>query len=162
GLAALQRRDAQGARAYFARAAKLDPEDAGPHNMVANIDLPGPNYMELLRRIHEELRPRSYIEIGVASGKSFSLALPQTRSIGVDPKPQLIVTLGANATVYEMTSDEFFARHDVRGKLGGPIELAFIDGMHHFEFALRDFINIEKSCTPDSTVLFHDAYPLDR
>src|SRR5262249_26303853 len=72
------------------------------------------------------------------------------------------VTLGANATVYEMTSDEFFARHDVRGKLGGPIELAFIDGMHHFEFALRDFINIEKSCTPDSTVLFHDAYPLDR
>jgi len=43
-----------------------------------------------------------------------------------------------------------------------PIDLAFIDGMHHFEFALRDFINIEKHCAPQSTILIHDCYPFDR
>jgi len=34
--------------------------------------------------------------------------------------------------------------------------------MHHFEFALRDFIRMEKLCTPQSTILIHDCYPLDR
>ena len=38
--------------------------------------------------------------------------------------------------------------------LGGlPIDLAIIDGMHQFEFALRDFINIEKHSSPQSTNL---------
>lgn len=42
------------------------------------------------------------------------------------------------------------------------MELAFIDGMHLFEFALRDFINLEKYSTPASTILIHDGYPQDR
>jgi hypothetical protein len=51
----------------------------------------------------------------------------------------------------------------VRADFGGqPVELAFIDGMHHFEFALRDFANTERFCTPRSTILIHDCYPLDR
>jgi hypothetical protein len=51
----------------------------------------------------------------------------------------------------------------VRAELGGlPVDMAFIDGMHHFEFALRDFINIERLCTPDSVILIHDCYPLNR
>ena len=62
-----------------------------------------------------------------------------------------------------MKSDDYFFQRNVREDLGGlPIDLAFIDGLHHFEFALRDFINIERHCTPDSTVLVHDWYPLNR
>ena len=34
--------------------------------------------------------------------------------------------------------------------------------MHHFEFALRDFANVERYCTSESTILIHDCYPLDR
>jgi hypothetical protein len=34
--------------------------------------------------------------------------------------------------------------------------------MHHFEFALRDFANLERYCTRESTILIHDCYPLDR
>ena len=47
-------------------------------------------------------------------------------------------------------------------ELGGKtLDLAFIDGMHHFEFALRDFINVEKYCSADSIILIHDVYPID-
>lgn len=163
GLAALQRRGPGEARAYFERAGELDPLHPGAHITLAQIDLPGPHYLEVLRRIHEHLRPQTYLEIGVEVGRSLTLALPETRAIGIDPRPEIAMPLGPLTTVYEMTSDEFFARHDAREKLGGlPIELAFIDGMHRFEFALRDFINVERNCTPGSTILFHDAYPLDR
>jgi hypothetical protein len=34
--------------------------------------------------------------------------------------------------------------------------------MHHFEYALRDFANVERHCTRESTILIHDCYPLDR
>jgi hypothetical protein len=62
-----------------------------------------------------------------------------------------------------MTSDAYFAMYDVAGDLGGlPIELAFIDGMHHFEFALRDFINVERRCSAGSTILIHDVFPVTR
>ncbi len=41
------------------------------------------------------------------------------------------------------------------------VDLAFIDGMHLFEFALRDFINLERYCARTSTCLVHDCCPLD-
>ena len=50
----------------------------------------------------------------------------------------------ADATIYELTSDEFFARYDLSELLGGPVELAFIDGLHLFEQVLRDFVNLER------------------
>jgi hypothetical protein len=51
----------------------------------------------------------------------------------------------------------------VIAELGGRrVDMAFIDGMHHFEFALRDFANIERLSRPDTVVLIHDCWPLDR
>ena len=65
--------------------------------------------------------------------------------------------------MFAETSDAFFAGHDLIAELGGmPVDLAFIDGMHHFEYALRDFANLERCCTPRSVILIHDCYPLDR
>ncbi len=37
-----------------------------------------------------------------------------------------------------------------------------IDGMHHFEYALRDFMNLERWCAPQSTVILDDCFPHDR
>jgi len=112
---------------------------------------------------HSHLRPRTYLEIGVATGVSIALARRETRAIGIDPEPKITERLAPGTSIHATTSDEYFAAHDVRAEFGGlPIDLAFIDGMHQFEFALRDFINIEKHCTPRSTILIHDCYPLSR
>lgn len=64
--------------------------------------------------------------------------------------------------VFKATSDLFFARRNVVQEFGGrPIDLAFIDGSHLFEFVLRDFINVERNAAPTSTILLHDCYPRD-
>jgi hypothetical protein len=60
-----------------------------------------------------------------------------------------------------MSSDRFFAQFHVKDILGGPIDLAFLDGMHLFEFLLRDFINLEKSCRQNSIICLHDCIPSD-
>ena len=125
---------------------EVAPDFKSAHWLLAAIDLPGEDYFRILERVQGHLRPRTYVEIGVAEGSSIRLAGPGTRAIGVDPKPHLKFELGPNVSIFAETSDAFFARHDLRAELGGlPVDLAFIDGMHHFEFALRDFFNLERS-----------------
>jgi hypothetical protein len=117
-------------------------------------------YFELLDHIHQHLLPRSYVEVGVSTGRSLTLALPGTVCIGIDPDPRVAFPLNATTTVYPETSDDFFARHRVEELLGRvPLDLAFIDGMHNFEFALRDFINLEKASHRSTTILIHDCLP---
>jgi hypothetical protein len=138
-------------------------EELHAHKAQAAAALPGPYYTEVLAAIHAQLRPRSYLEIGVASGKTIVLAGPQTRAVGVDPEPRIAHALGPNVRIVQATSDEFFARHDAGSLFGAErVELAFIDGMHHFEFALRDFAMVESWAAPGATILLHDCYPLDR
>ena len=118
------------------------------------------DYIDLLERIHEHVLPRTYLEIGIRDGRSLALALPGTRVLGIDPAFALAHPLVRNAQCFAETSDNFFAARDPRTLIGGlPIDLAFIDGMHKFEFALRDFANVERSCGPDSTILIHDCNP---
>ena len=141
----------------------LAPDLAPAHNLLAAATFPGAWYTDLLSAIHAHLRPRTYVEIGVADGRSIALALPETRAIGVDPEPKITRALGPNTSIRASTSDDYFAGLEVSADLEGlPIDLAFIDGMHQFEYALRDFVNIEKHCSPESTILIHDCYPLTR
>ena len=124
--------------------------------------LPGEDYLTLLRRFHEWLKPRTYLEIGVASGRTLSLAKPPTRAIGIEPEPKLTSEFSARTTVFEMTSDAFFARDDLWRDLGNPvIDFAFVDGLHLFEQALKDFVNLERRAHGGAVILFHDCLPLD-
>ncbi len=117
-------------------------------------------YLDLLARIHREMRPRTYLEIGVHTGESMTLVQPETLALGIDPVASIRRPINSTAKLFFERSDDFFARHDVRAELGGrPVDLAFIDGMHLFEYALRDFRNVERWCGPDSVVLVHDCYP---
>jgi hypothetical protein len=110
--------------------------------------------------VHEVLEPPTYLEIGIRHGDS--LALARCPSIGIDPAYRLRAELPGDATVFRETSDEYFKRPDPLAPLGGrPAALAFIDGMHLVEFALRDFINVERCSDWTSVVIFDDIFPAD-
>ena len=116
-------------------------------------------YLDFLGELHARLRPRTYLEVGVRGGHSLARARPQTVSVGIDPEFAIKVPLRGTVSLERTTSDEYFARRDAADWLGGEVELAFIDGMHLFEFALRDFINVEKHCTWSSVIVFDDMFP---
>ena len=61
---------------------------------------------------------------------------------------------------FQQTSDDFFASGFLE-KLGILPSFAFIDGMHQFEFALRDFINLEKAMASGGLIFLHDVCPYD-
>lgn len=108
--------------------------------------------------LHASVRPRTYLEVGVNSGKS--LQLSRTKSIGIDPAFAVIKEIACDVQLHRTTSDEFFARPDAVSFFDGvPIDLAFIDGMHLSEFALRDFMNVEKLMSPAGVVLLDDMLP---
>lgn len=115
-----------------------------------------------LARIHRFLQPNTYVEIGVGDGSTLRLAQPETRCIGIDPNPPGQLATTTACTIFGMTSDEFFDRHNLYAELGDrPVELALIDGMHLFENALRDFINLEQYCAAGAVILIHDCWPVD-
>ena len=67
----------------------------------------------------------------------------------------------------ELFSDDFFAEwvqestltdvFDRSVKLGGPISFAFIDGNHQYDFARRDFQNVDKYLDIGGFILFDDS-----
>ena len=44
---------------------------------------------------------------------------------------------------------------------GTRLDLVFVDGMHLFEFALRDFMNVERHADWWSVIVFDDILPRD-
>ena len=120
-----------------------------------------PTYFHLLADLHRRLRPARYLEIGVNEGHSLALSLPTTRLVGVDPEPRVGNLDHPDWTVVPTTSKDFFAYHDVMGLLGGLVDLAFVDGLHHFEVALADVLAIERYAHPGTVVLVHDVVPID-
>jgi tetratricopeptide (TPR) repeat protein len=129
---------------------------------LSRLRMPGEDYLHWLRRLHAALVPETYLEIGIARGRSLYLAQPPTRAIGVDPQPMIDVPLKAETHIFCETSDEFFARDGLTPLLAGrPLALAFVDGAHVFYQSLKDFIHVEARCGLRSVVLLHDTVPLD-
>ena len=113
---------------------------------------------DLLRGLHRVLAPRTYLEIGVNEGSS--LTLSRTRTIGVDPDFVVRRPLHCDLVLEKAKSDEFFARPDALEHFDGvPVDLAFIDGMHLSEFAVRDFLNVERHLAPSGVTVFDDVLP---
>ena len=121
-----------------------------------------PDYLTVLSDLHQSRRPRTYLEIGVFRGDGLRLASADTLSVGVDPEPVLAVEDEDRWHIEEMTSDDFFAGSRPRELFGSrPVDLVFIDGLHLFEYALRDFFNAERLAGPESLIVLHDVLPID-
>lgn len=134
---------------------------------------------DFLRQLHARIQPRNYLEIGVNDGRS--LALSRVPSIAVDPAFKITVPIRCDVQLIKATSDDYFAREDPIRHLrssrdprknlrrGRPlfgawigkttVDLAFIDGLHLFEFALRDFMNTERLTGPSSVIVMDDMLP---
>lgn len=119
---------------------------------------------EFLRRLHEIVKPQTYLEIGVQHGNSLRLALHPGNdqletAIGIDPSPLLgrepLTKLHPKVRLKMMTSDQFFSVHheDL------SIDLAFIDGMHLVEFAYRDLCNVLKYSHRGTVIAIDDVLP---
>jgi hypothetical protein len=112
---------------------------------------------EFLAMLHANLKPRGYLEIGVLFGDSLRLA--QCPAIGIDPDPRIRYHLSSHHVV-PTTSDDFFAGLWSGARIDDlDLDLAFIDGEHLYEYALRDFMNIERYSNPRTVVVFDDVLP---
>lgn len=117
------------------------------------------NY-QLLERLHAELRPRGYLEVGVRFGDSLKLA--DCPAYGIDPEPQVTYPLRrTDHYIGSVTSDSFFESWAPKmWEHGGfDLDLAYIDGMHLYEFALRDFLNICRWANERTVIVFDDTHP---
>ena len=116
------------------------------------------NRYEFLKGLHRVYRPRTYLEIGVNDGRS--LALSRTRTIAVDPAFKVTAPLHCELELVKATSDDFFARpRPMRSLRRGVVDLAFIDGMHLFEYALRDLFHTERHTRWTSVMVLDDMLP---
>jgi hypothetical protein len=137
----------------------VDPES----HPISIPDHKGTHYLEILKCTHEWLSPANYFEIGTATGDS--LALAKCATLAVDPDfqvgPNDVVGKKRFCALYQMTSDAFFRCHDPTRIFEGPIDLAFLDGLHYCENLLRDFANTERHCRRNSIITMHDCVPVD-
>ena len=133
---------------------------------------------EFLRDLHKVTANRNYLEIGVNDGRS--LKLSRVPSVAIDPAFKVVTEIKCDVHLVKATSDDFFARDNPLAHLRGgrhplrnlrrgrspfaywrrtTLDLAFIDGMHLFEYALRDFMNVEKHSDWSSVIVLDDMLP---
>lgn len=149
---------------FFKRCLMQKPDETSLLMKCATLELKGCHYRDFLCSYHKKHKPHRYIEVGVFKGLSFLLVSPQTKAVGIDPDP-LINTqeIAENHLVVTSTSDECFESDIIEKHFDNmPFDLALIDGMHLFEYALRDFVNLEKISHSKSVVLIHDVYPINK
>lgn len=119
----------------------------------------GMNYRRFFQRLHKQRLFDWYLEVGCRSGSIFRGVRGKT--IAVDPffrivgdvmgeKPQLHIC--------QKTSDEFFAESFLQAN-DIQLSMSFLDGMHLFEFLLRDFMNAERFSKEGGVIAMHDCCP---
>jgi hypothetical protein len=115
-------------------------------------------YIPFLTEVHRRLAPRAYLEIGVREGRSLSLS--RSRTVAIDPAFTIKYELDTDVRLIRSTSDEYFARPDPLAPTGGTrFDLSFIDGLHLFEYAFRDFVNAERHSSARGVIVFDDILP---
>lgn len=122
----------------------------------------GMHYIEFLSRFAVAGGARNYFEIGVNIGKSLRrIDLP---SIGIDPKFVFrddVMAGKSELHLYQVTSDDYFSQRRPQDHFPQGVDLAFLDGMHLFEYLLRDFINTERTVSDSGVIFLHDCLPIN-
>ena len=124
---------------------------------------PGLHYMEFMAHVSRARDSKRYLEVGVSQGHLMSQIHTRT-AIGVDPSFDITFNVSHGKTIVtlvQVPSDTFFAEYDYAARAGGPPDLIFLDGMHTFEYLLRDFFNAEAIASDRTLIVLHDCLPLN-
>lgn len=111
---------------------------------------------ELFQFIADENDFKTYLEIGVQHSQILQ-QLKIGKKIGVDPKPLINPS---DCMIYSKTSDDFFEQDADALFKDDKIDMALVDGLHHCEYVLRDFMNCEKHAKNNSIIFLHDCLPI--
>lgn len=122
----------------------------------------GAFYQQFLQELTGKRLVHNYLEIGVLTGQLLS-KINAKDAYAVDPNFNIEHNVAANKDMvfmFQGTSDQFFSGW--AGPVnGGKLDFAVLDGMHTFEYLLRDFYNTEMNCHAGSLIAMHDCLPLN-
>lgn len=104
---------------------------------------------DLINFIIQEHEFKTYLEIGVFGGFTFK-RIKVPIKMCIDPDSEFKPT-------YKMTSDEFFRNINKYNYLDS-YDIVFIDGMHLWQYTLRDILNTMKYLNPHY-IIVHDCKP---
>jgi hypothetical protein len=111
-----------------------------------------------INKISDQLKSRSYLEIGVHEGLTFKNVNVNSR-VAVDPNFAFDITnyKNENTSFERLTSDSFFSQLAISNKF----DFIFIDGLHTFEQTYRDLCNVFLHWHAGSVILIDDTLPDD-
>ncbi|MFL5810006.1 MAG: class I SAM-dependent methyltransferase [Flavisolibacter sp.] len=126
------------------------------------------NRLYFINRLVKEKKFRSYLEIGVFLGKIF-FNISAKKKIAVDPyfrfgfyrkfKRIFKNITNLNAKFFEKTSDAFFAEDAANLFADTKLDICLVDGMHEYQFALRDVENSLRYLQKQGVIIMHDCNP---
>ncbi|MCB6178022.1 class I SAM-dependent methyltransferase [Rhodobacter sp. Har01] len=121
----------------------------------------GQRYGDFLDGLHQTHAFDWYMEVGCRSGRTF--APVRGKTIAVDPFFKVetdVIGTKPRLLVFQETSDAFFESGFLKAaKI--KLSYSFLDGLHLFEFLLRDFLNTEANSDPDGVIALHDCLPFN-
>jgi hypothetical protein len=129
------------------------------------------NRLPLIKSLIQQKKLKNYLEIGVFNGHVF-FRVNSRFKIAVDPgfafdssrKLGKIIVNPYNLfnRYFKKTSDDFFAEDATTVFSQKKIQLALVDGMHEYGFALRDVENTLQYLSDDGVIIMHDCNPQTR
>ena len=132
------------ALAHCEKTRLLDPTSVLAFTLLSQLRLPGEDYRELLERLLNHLKPRTYVEVGAEGNRFVHLAKTAKRTLGIRP------------------DEKPLAQRDLSAELGDrPVDVAFIHDVLQFERVLGDVAKLEQAANRDSVILLGGCYPLD-
>lgn len=125
--------------------------------------------LHVIQTLIKQKKLKNYLEIGVFKGHVFFRVRSRSK-VAVDPKFTFDTYRKFGKAVsnphnifnryFEKTSDDFFSEDAASLYREDPIELALIDGMHEYSFALRDIENTLRYLADDGVIVVHDCNPV--
>lgn len=126
------------------------------------------NRKKIIQTLMKQKKLSKYLEIGVFSGHIF-FWIKSKFKIGVDPDFKfnqfkksaklLLNPFNFFNQYFEKTSDDFFKENAPEIFSGAKLEIALIDGMHEYWFALRDVENTLQYLSENGVIILHDCNP---